>query len=264
MNSAEDGVFDYDRLSYTIDSVLRDDSRYNQRNKPWVIQNMLPTEFLLYYSPQFSGESISLGSIRPQDTKVFPPKKFETGDKLYVMYRSKSEGKNYMAMLPHTFQSQWKRIKIGDVVYRSWDGGRQYFTSFADISGLMLHNDLLFPLNVYFKGNLIGQMTGYDGMTNLGGSGASLYVDNDREGFRLGDQLTFGYSMEDNKDILFTITLKDNHAYHVHIGKISVGEPENLPDTYAYSVNVPPQTGYTFYVPIGRYNSVATNITAPI
>lgn len=260
MNSG--GVFDYNRLRDTMDDVLRDRSRYKQRNDPWILTNMLPTKLKLYHSPQFTGKTLYLCGLRPHQTKVFPPKKFEDGDKLLVMYEGKEA--EHQIMPTHTFQSQWKRLRLGDVLYRSWDGGRQYFTSYADLSGLMLHNHLLFPLNVYFKGNLIGQMTGYDGMTYLGGSGASLYVDNDRDGFRLGDQLTFGYSFPGNEETLFTVTLTDNHAYHVHIGKIGVGQPNPEPDTYAYSVNLPPQTGYTYYVPIGRYNSVPTNIAAPI
>jgi len=263
------GVFDYDRLKDTMDSVLRDRSRKAQKDRPWVIRNMLPTEFELYHNPQYSDKTFPLGSIRPQNQRVFPPQKFFDGDQLFVMYRRKSgtkseQAKLHLAMPPHTFQSQWKNVKLGDVLYRSWDGGRQYFTSYADLSGLLLHNHLMFPLNVFFKGNLIGQMGAYDGLTYLGGSDAVLYVDNDRAGFRLGDQLTFGYSMPGNEDMLFTITLKDNHAYKVHIGKIGVGKPEPMADTYAYSVNLPPQTGYTYYLPIGRYNSVPSNIAAPI
>lgn len=263
------GVFNYNRLKDTMDSVLRNRSKVMQSDDPWVLQNMLPTEFELYYNPQYSDKTFHLGTIRPQDRRVFPPHKFFDGDQLFVMYRRKTgtkeqQNKLHLAMPHHVFQTQWKRVKIGDVVYRSWDGGRQYFTSYADLSGLMLHNHLMFPLNVYFKGNLIGQMRGYDGMTYLGGSSASLYVDNDRAGFRLGDQLTFGYSMPGNEDLLFTITLNDNHAYHVYIGRIDGGEIGPDADTYAYSVNLPPQTGYTYYVPIGRYNSVATNPFAPI
>ncbi len=259
--------FKYDRLKDTMDDVLRNRSKVMQNLDPWVIKNMLPTEFELFYSPQFTDKTFSLGAIRPQGRRVFSPHKFFDGDRLFVMYHPKSgtdQSKLHLAMPVHIFATQWKQLNLGDVVYRSSSGGREYFTSYSDISGLMLHNELMFPLNIYFNGNVIGVIGAYDGMTYLGGSAASRYIDNDRAGFRLGDKITFGYSMEGNKDTMFTITLADNHAYHVYIGKISVGERQNYPDTYAYSVDLPPQTGYTYYKPIGRYNSIATNPFAPI
>ena len=259
--------FNYDRIKETPDSVFRNHSKFVQRNHPWTIQNLLPSRFNLYYQPQFSTKTEFLGKIESQEKKTFPPSKFTDGGKLIVMYpwiRQNGLQEETLAMPPHVFQSQWKNIKIGDVVYRSWDGGRQYFTSYADFSGIMLHNELMFPLNVYYKGNLVGQLGARDGMTYLGGSGASLYFDNDRDGLNIGDKLTFGYSMPGNSSLMFTVTLNDNHAYHVYVGKISVGEPELMPDRYAYNVNTPTVTGYTYYIPIGRYNSVPTDPYAPI
>ncbi len=254
--------FKYDHLEYTIGDVLKDRSKEVQKFNPWRIKNMLPTEFHLFYNPPFTKTSVYIGVIRPQASLDFNHSKFSDGGSLSVMFKSKK--KFYLAMPVHILRSNQKYIKLGDVVYRSSGGGREHFTSYADISGLMLHNELMFPLNIFFKGNLVGVIGARDGMTYLGGSAASRYIDNNRAGYRLGDKITFGYSMEGNKDTLFTITLTDNHVHHVYIGKIDAGYFQNYPDTYAYSVDYPPQTGYTYYRPIGRYNSIATNPFAPI
>lgn len=247
---------DYQRLSYMSGDVVQEYNKKIRSDLPWILQNMLPSTFELYLVPQFRQIKIPLGSIEPRKQRIFPPHEFKDGDILIVTYKWDTETFNEEThiMPNHVFNSAWKHIRLGDVNYDS-SRGRQAIFPDADISGIMLNNCLHFPLDVFFKGTLVAQLESYDGMTHMGGSGSSLYYDNHRQGFNLGDQITFAYSMVTDRSEMYTITLTDNHVYNVNIGVIGVGTPSIMPDVFNYEFHVVPEGIHKFP---GEYKNYST------
>lgn len=251
------------RLRGTQDDILRQRSAQAQRLNKWVLINMLPNHLVIYHQPYLQ-EANYLTDLQSRQTLEYPYDKFGDRDVLYVFVRDES-GKLHLFLEPYVMWNIWRMIQIGTVGYRSTDGHLQTQASNWDMRGVMLHNKTRFPLDVYYKGNLVAQMYAYDGMTYLGGSAASVYFDNDRQGLNFGDELTFRYSLpgEGNSKFLYSITLDDTQAQDIHIGDITGGIRGPDPDNAVYRVNEPVFTGITYYRPVGRYNSIATNPYAP-
>jgi len=233
---------DYARLTSDVKAV----------RKPWTFESYLPDKVLLYHRTK-SGHAERLGTLNPKETvsrtrsNAAP---LQIGDTIEVVYESNGNG--YLMMPPYTLHPHWRDVKVGTVTYESAGGGREYSVSFADISGVMIHNNLLFPLDVYHlprdtdTRTLVAQVEAYDGVSYMGGSRANVYYDNSREGLRLGDRLAFVFNLPDRKPVM-TITLTDNHMYHINVGVIDAGYDDYAPDTYGYSVDRPVQTGITYY-----------------
>jgi hypothetical protein len=240
----------YQSLSNTSGDAIQNERKECMRPLPWVIQNMLPSQFELYLIPRHCNYRTPLGPILSRETKVFAPDKFKDGDILMVMYRWNLDNLNLKHGLPqqgtqedhimpnHVFHSAWKHIRLGDVNYES-SRGRETKVLHSDISGVMLNNNLHFPLDVHYNGDLAVQLQAHDGMSYMGGSGSSVFFNNGGHGLRLGDKLTFKYSMFDDRSEMYTITLIDNYTYDINIGVIGVGEPTVLPDIRKYTFNVP-------------------------
>lgn len=180
-------------------------------------------------------------------------------------------------------------LKFGDVTYD--EKYTNYFNSHADISGIRFHNHTLFPLGIYFQGAKIAACDIDNNTDFMNGSRNSVYVDNNRRGFRLGDaiELNFIFSQKTNNGLMFkeipytTLYLNDNYTKNIFVGdvnSITVSNeiitnevPQNInqeiqrqyastssqitpPDTFAYGVSVPSYTGITYY-------NQSQNIKAP-
>jgi len=257
---------DYSRLNSTNSDRMRFESAAASKNIPWMFENYLPSKVYLYHIPQFTRLGYLLADLKPQE-KI---KRYRSsggvlkdGDTIEVFHNLKGESFAFRMTPSYTLKANLKDIKIGTVTYSSAAGGRENTTSFSDISGVMIHNNLMFPLNIYYqprnqgeKPNMVAQVGAYDGMTYLGGGVSNVYFDNSREGLRIGDRLAFEYSIPEhtaNKysiestTKMFTITLTDNHIYHINVGVVNAGHDTHTPDTYAHNIDKPVLTGYTFY-----------------
>ena len=268
MDESRNDAFDYFHLNSTIGDDLRKNSTQSQENKVWTIINILPIKLHLYREVAWTEEIIDLGIIQGRSKILFSPAQFNDGDKLLVVYEqsntSTSSNKEIIPFFePYTLRPFYKDIYLGAVEYRSSDGHLQVQASNWDLRGVNLHNKLLVPIDVYYKGNLVVQMYGNDGMTYLGGSAATVYFDNNREGLNFGDALTFKLSLPNDNTELFTVTIDDIHCQEIYIGTISCNFVGPNPDTFAYSVDRDVWTGITYYKPIGGYRTSPTNPYAP-
>lgn len=251
-------TFDRFRLRATQDDILRQRSEDAQRNDPWILKSMLPNHLEVYHEPYLSGRQFHLVTLKPYEQIQYPPDRFSTRDQLFV-YIKGEDGKLNLFLEPYTMWNIWKYVQIGTAGYRSTDGHLQVQASNWDLRGIMLHNKIRAPLDVYYKGNLVAQMYAYDGMTYLGGSAASVYFDNDREGLNFGDEISFRYSLPGEKGkFLYKIIIDDTQTQDVHIGDITGGVRGPDADNAVYRVDQPTYTGVPFYRPIGRYNSEET------
>nr|QBK85448.1 MAG: hypothetical protein LCMAC101_00350 [Marseillevirus LCMAC101] len=210
------------------------------------------------------------GKLPANKTVKFAPDAFKDGDLLMVVYKylnpndlSKG-GKNYQAMQSYFLREFRKEINIGDVVY---EGTMTiYHSSESALPGIWIHNQLLFPLNIYYGGHLVSQIGAYDGMNYLGGSRASIWFDNQRQGLAFDAPITLAYSLpesEGTSEFLFSVFLYDAKMKNMIVGVIN-GNPDGPPPGNAvYSIDEPVYTGITYYIPIGNGKSRATNPYAP-
>ena len=153
-----------------------------------------------------------------------------------------------------------KDIRIGAVTYDTTDGHGILQTSNSDIRGITIKNCLPIPLDIYYKGNLIAQVFGYNGLGYKGGGASTIYFDNDRRGLNFMDEITFKYSLPGKEGkCLFSVILDDEMCNEMFVGVVSGGFLGPDPDNSIYSVDEPTYNGVTYYISNGNYESVATN-----
>ena len=274
---AERGTFDYRRLAGMMSDELIHASTVAQRNVIWKFNNKLPSDFHLYVKPGYTlmvNDVVNyLGKLPANGTLKFAPDTFKTGDLLIVVFKHLDQSdlsagyKNYQAMQPYSLREFQKEVNIGDVVY---DGGSvtpsSYLSSSSSLPGVWIHNELLFPLDIYYDGQLVSQIGAYDGMTYQGGSMASIWFDNQRQGLKFEAPITLAYSIPKTPGtsrLLFSVFLFDNKMRNMYVGVINGNTDGPPPDTFAYSIDRPVHTGITYYIPIGNGQSRATNPYAP-
>lgn len=260
MNLAK-GSFIYHHLRGQIGDVLREQSKVSQRNNSWVLKNKLPTQLVLYVEKYLSGDPIFFTELKPSQTIKFPPNTFADRDQLYTYVRV--NGRLIPFLQPYMFREIRKTIYLGGVEYSSNGGNNQVKALNWDIRGIWIHNKLPFPLNVYYKGNLVAQINGNIGNTYLGGGGSTLYFDNSREGIDFGDQIEFGYTIPGSTEKKIIATIDDEQCLEMYIGTVFGNMWGPDPDNSVYRIDKPVWTGITYYRPVGRYNSVITNPYAP-
>lgn len=262
---------DYMHLRGQTDDVLRHQLAISQADRDWTIINMLPTKLVLWLEHYEDRVPCFFAEIEPNQTLKFPPNALADHDRLLVYYkhtegysRTAGDGTLIPFLQPHTIRAMWKTIRLGAVTYSSEGGQSEVQASHWDLRGIWLRNKLPIPLDVYYKGRLAAQLGGYNGMSYLGGGGSEVYFDNGREGLNFMDELIFRYSLPGEKaKYLFSVTIDDEQCLAMNIGVISAGMIGPDPDNAIYRVHKPVFTGITFYRPIGRGNSVATNPNAP-
>lgn len=254
---------EYQYLNGLIGDTLRNTSVAAQINKKWEIVNLLPTDLHLYYQPSFTEKVNDMGIIKAHGKREFEPWKFRNKDELYVFYE---HGDIKIPFLePHIISEQYKHIELGAVSYRSSAGHLQVQASNWDMPGIMIHNMLRVPLDIYYKGNLAAQVSAYNGLSYMAGGASSIYFDNDRQGLDMFDEITFSYSFpgKAGKE-LFTVTIDDNQCQEMYVGTVSNGFTGPAPDTFDYSIDKPVWTGITYYRPSSYGTSYSTNPFAAI
>lgn len=258
---------DFLNLAWENGDVLRYQSSLNQANAKWKLINMLPTKLELWTKKEFSDKVNFLSKIKPHQTLHFHPSKISGGEELFVYYRHKDKnGKENLIpfMEPFTMRNWSKDIRIGAVVYSSTDGHGIVQASNWDMRGIWIRNKMPIPLDIYYKGNLMAQVFGYNGTNYIGGGASTIYFDNDRRGINFMDEIVFKYSLPGKEGkFLFSVVVDDEQCNEMLVGVVSAGFRGPNPDNSIYRIDEPDYTGITYYVPNGDYTSVATNPFAP-
>ena len=253
---------DYFRLRDEIGDVFRENSAIAQAGVKWQFQNLLPNELELYIQPQFSKMTTRLATIGPRQTMFFDAGDFNGGDELYTYI--KHNGKLFPFLEPYTLRAFFKKVHIGAVSYGIGEGHGLVQASYWDLRGVWIHNKTGFPLDVYYKGNLVAQTYANDGMNYMGGSAASVYFTNDRQGLNFGDELTFRYSLPGKKgEYIFNAVIDDEQCQEIYVGTVTGDYWGPDPDNSVYRVNKPTYTSVTYFIPDGPYSTRMTNPTAP-
>lgn len=209
----------------------------------YILDNLTPSSITLLKSTPEEENCYPKAFITlpPFSTKKVPVDALGEGYSLFVSTTS-SRG-NIPLMERYVVREFRKHIRIGAVTYGSLGGRNEVVASNWDMRGVMIHNRLTVPLNVHYKGRLVAQMFGYSGTDYMGGSGSSLYFDNDREGLRMFDELLFSYTI-DGKTYPYTkAVLNDVQAREIFVGVVSGGFWGPTNDSAVYRIDDSVYTG---------------------
>jgi hypothetical protein len=240
------------------------DSEANYRRevlagKPWRFINMLPVTINVYvYRPH---KLDLICTIQPQQTVKSAHSQtgmeLQEEDELHVLLPSvkvtaQTDMKNiiqYEIIRPVKLFSDSRQVKIGDVVYHDKMTETTQRTH-VDIPGIRIHNYLSMPIDIYVNGLLVAHAGTDDGTSYMAGSINSVYVSNDRNGFKIGDKIHFKLGLNGKSYDYCTATISDNYLSDIYVGVISQKYVKPVNDIYSYRVNQEDINGLKYY---GRY-----------
>jgi hypothetical protein len=256
-----DNSFKYQHLAQQNSDYIRLQESYSKRNEPWYFINMLPTTLQLYLKRD--GKINFLTEMKQNQTLKLQHDLFRDYDKIYTYYKL-NNGKLISFLPTHRLFLNSKTVKFGAVTYSSEDGrdgGSQ--NGFYDIKGIWINNKLPFPIDMYYKGNLVVQFYGNKGLDYMGGGASEIYFNNGGDGLNYLDTLEFRYSMPDNSKFLFKVIIDDVYCKKMFIGDVSSTPDAPFPDNSVYRLQEPNYTALTYFLPIGGGQSMMTNPTSP-
>jgi hypothetical protein len=233
-------------MKYNLVSFEDRTTEHYLKGKPYTFINIFPFKIYITVNKKLI---LSLESRQERSKNL----NFGKGFTIHILYNY--NGKFYEIARPVFLSPTTRTIRIGDVVYNNLD--MSYYNSHADISGIRFHNRITFPIEIWNKGRKIGQVKPDDGTGYMSGSPNSVYLNNDGNGFRLGEEITF--YLPHIKQVWTSSILNDNYVSDIYVGVINQKFTPPNPDTYAYRIDAPDNTGYTFYEPVTAYISQKTN-----
>ena len=246
----------YFAVSYDADRSQRIELLKGQ---PWTFVNLLPIKVSVYvYTPL---KTDLVGTINPRGRLVASQgcsgMELQGGYEIRVLYQpAGDQGPQYEITRPEFLFDDSRTVRIGDAV----DEGRTNTLTqrtHTDIMGIRVHNRLTIPLDIYFKGNKIAGIGGDDGTSApMSGSPGSVYLTNDGNGFKIGDEL--GFVFRYNRVPYCIVKIHDNYMSDMYIGVISQHYVPTMQDTFSYRVDTPNVTGLTYYDQVTGYNSRPT------
>jgi len=257
--------------SYRLISDLNSDEQIAQakhalQGRPWSFINLFPFTIQVWRERERITELV--GEILGGKTMITSVSKssglpLEEEDIIHVLYpdyKSKSDEFPYFEITrPALLRTDSRTVRIGDVVYGERD--TNYHNSHADLAGVRIHNHTTIPLDIYHHKFKLGSVEGDEGTTYMSGTPNSVYLDNDRNGFRIGDELTFVFRY--NRQKFNSILLMDPYIGDIYVGVINQKFTMPNPDVFGYRVDAPNITGITYYDSRSGYISEKSNPYAP-
>jgi hypothetical protein len=226
------------------------------RGQPWAFINLLPVRVNVYvYTPV---KTDLIGSIEP-NSKIMAATSasgmpLEKDYEIHVLYQPLGDcGPEFEILRPEFLFDDSRMVRIGDAMHEvkttTWTQ-----RSHTDIPGIRVHNRLTIPLDIYYHGNKIGAMGGDDGTNSpMSGSPGSVYLTNDNNGFRIGDELGFVFHYNGAKYCV--VKINDNYMSDLYIGLINQHFVPTLADMYSYRVDAPNITGLSYFDQTTGYQS---------
>lgn len=248
----------YNLIDYDPDRDAR--VKYLARNDiPWRFKNLLPYKVNVYISKIHKLELIATinanSSIETTQTKSGIP--LQKGDEIHVLYPTNklapTVGEQYKILRPAFLFDDSREVRIGDIVYEDRIAFSPGIDIHHDIIGIRIHNHISMPVNVFYKGENIAQIAGDDGTSFMAGSPNSVYLNNERFGFNIGDELSFEFVHDKKK--YASVKIIDNFTSDIIIGEITQHFVGAIQDMYAYRVNEPNITGLRYYENVTGYTT---------
>ena len=166
-----------------------------------------------------------LTTLKSGEQKGFSYDTLHDGDQIMVCYRTKDGLVPFL--LPYKVRNFWKKITIGAVEYSSDGGQAEVQASFWDMRGIWIHNMTFSPMNIYYKNRLSAQIFAYNGTGYMGGGASTIYFDNDREGLKLGDELSFSFSVNGMETKKMVVILDDIECLSIYVGSVLGGSTQS-------------------------------------
>lgn len=255
----------YTDINFSEDRTWRERD-LQSKNVPWKFQNLLPYEINVYvFTPDDYQVKLDLiGTIQAQGTisatKSKSGMKLKGGDEIHILRPVGSNSsaaldpsskkplfgvKSYEIARPVWLFGDSRTVIIGDIVYED----RVAFTNGVDIShdmiGLRIHNHLTMGIDIYYKGLKIAQVSGDDGTSFMAGSPNSVYLNNERFGFNIDDEISFVFTYDQKP--YAKIRLIDNYTSDIIIGETTQKFVPAIQDMFGYRVNEPNINGLRYY-----------------
>jgi hypothetical protein len=249
----------YTDINFNEDRTWREKT-LESKNTPWKFENLLPYEVNVYvYTPN---KIDLIGQIPPHGnistTKSKSGMSLKTGDEIHILKsavpgRLTKTTKQFEIARPVWLFGDSRSVIIGDIVYED----RVAFTNGVDIHsdmiGLRIHNHLVMPLDVYWKGLKIAQISGDDGTSFMAGSPNSVYLNNERFGFNIDDSIKFVFT-QDQKPYA-EIRLIDNFTSDIIVGQTTQKFVPAIQDMFGYRVDKPNINGMQFFDQVTAYTT---------
>jgi hypothetical protein len=232
------------------------------KGKKWQFVNLFPFSVNVYVYRVHKLDLI--GEIKPHgviSTDVsLTGMVLEAGDEIHVTYptmpnKDPKNGAQYEVVRPVFLFADSRMVRIGDVGYQ--DNNNTRVDIHHDIMGIRIRNHVLLPLDIYYKGHKLASIEGDDDTSFMSGSKNSVYLNNDRFGFQIGDEIGFVFpSLADGKPHPYgTIRIVDNYMSDIVIGIVNQHFTPTRQDMFSYRVDTPNITGLKYFESVSGYES---------
>lgn len=178
-------------------------------------------------------------------------------DEIHVTYSPGGEkGPEYEILEPIGLVDDAKTIRLGDVVYEE-KTNTLVQRSHSDISGIRVHNKVGIPVRIYYKGLRLALVHRNDGTGFQSGSSGTVYLNNDNQGFNIGDKLDLRFvfsaktSTPGREDGTMeipwcTVDIADNYMSDMYIGVINQHVTQPIQDMFSYRAGSPNFSGLKY------------------
>lgn len=235
-------------ISYDAERSRREASLFD---KPWKFINLLPISINVYV---YDGNTLDLVSAIGAHLSVSTFQSIsgitlKAGQQINITYSDRDV--EYEILRPEFLLADSRNVRIGDVVSEDKDASLTQRTH-TDITGFRVHNRLVIPICIYYKNMKIGRIAGDDGTdAPFSGTPGSVYLNNDRNGFKLGDILEIRSEINNIK--YGEITIHDNYISDIYIGVITQHFVPTIQDMYSYRIDSPNAGGIKYFEPKVAY-----------
>lgn len=235
----------YHTLSYDNDTTQRENFL---KDKPWKFINLLPFDVDVYVYRVNKTDLI--GTIAAQsDIIVYKSKSgmvLQKDDQIHVVF-TMADQKSYKIIRPVHLFTDSRMVKIGDIVYEDIYDNRKDIHH--DIIGIRIVNHLLLPIDVYHKGNKIGSIAGDDNLSYQSGSPNSVYLNNEWNGFQIGDEIGFVFpkGVKGLPQNFASVQIIDTYTRTINVGVINQHFNLAIQDSYSYRIDDDSITGLTYF-----------------
>lgn len=235
------------------------------KGQPWKFINMLPYRVKVYMKRPVIVELI--GIIEPhrnlvvsKTTKGTP---LQENDSIHVLRPVMDKGvmKEYEILRPVFLFTDSREVKIGDIMSEDRVSNTNAVDIWHDIIGIRIHNRISMPIDVYYKSNRIAGIASDDGTDYMAGAPNSVYLNNERLGFEIGDELSFVFRHDGKK--YATAKIIDNFTSDIILGVINQHFVPTRQDFYSYRIDEPNITGIKYYENVTGYSSIGNDQSKP-
>lgn len=229
------------------------------KGKPWTFYNLLPFPVKVYAKLPVA---IGLVGIIPPNGKVVASKTksgllLEATDiSIDVTYAPQGDGgPEYEILRSEFLQPDSRMVRIGDVGQRS-ENTTSTIRSHADISGLRIHNRIGMAICVHYQGHAVATIDKDDGTSFSAGAPNSVFLNNNGNGFKVGDVLGFSIVMgPTNTKKYCEIMINDNYASDIFVGLITQKFDDILNDFYGYRIDQSSVNGLRYFTNYTAYTN---------